>query len=300
MVTEINRAAHTVLNQNKMGQDAIDKKGWLLAHKWLLLRRLSQLSIIFLFLAGPVFGVWLIKGNMASSLILDSVPLSDPFVVLQSVFAGNYPELTALTGALIVGLFYFIVGGRVYCSWVCPINIVTDTADWLRRFLKINKSLSFSSINFSRESRYALLAVSFLLASVTGMLVWELVNPVTMIQREIVFGMGVSWVFIVTIFILDTFISRRAWCGHLCPMGAFYSVLGKFSLIKVSAKNRTNCNDCMECYALCPEPQVIKPALKGDDSPLIRSENCTNCGRCIDVCAKDVFIINHRFINFKP
>ncbi len=48
---------------------------------------------------------------------------------------------------------------------------------------------------------------------------------------------------------------------------------------------------------VCPEQQVIRPALKGyvnkNDSeqigPVITSSNCTNCGRCIDVCAKDVF-----------
>jgi len=37
---------------------------------------------------------------------------------------------------------------------------------------------------------------------------------------------------------------------------------------------------------------VIKPALKGQGQgigPVIRDINCTNCGRCIDVCSKDVF-----------
>ncbi|RDH81108.1 MAG: quinol dehydrogenase ferredoxin subunit NapH [endosymbiont of Galathealinum brachiosum] len=276
-----------------IGQDAIVKKGWLQAHKWLLLRRFSQLSILFLFLLGPLFGIWIIKGNMSSSLTLDTIPLTDPFVFLQTLFTGYIPELTVVTGAAIVALFYFIVGGRVYCAWVCPINIVTDVADWLRRVLKIKTSLSFS-----RMGRYGLLMVSLLLASVTGMLVWELVNPVTMIQRELVFGMGLSWLFIVGIFILDAFVSRRAWCSHLCPMGAFYSGLGQFSLIKVNALNREACNDCMDCFAVCPEPQVIKPALKGDadSSPIINSGNCTNCGRCIDVCAEDVFTIKHRFV----
>ena len=278
--------------QKTLGQDAIEQRGWLLAHKWLLLRRLSQLSILFLFLLGPFFGLWLVKGNMSSSLILDVLPLSDPFVFLQILFTGHLPELTVVTGAIIVGLFYFLVGGRVYCSWVCPINIVTDTADWLRRVLNIKTSLSFS-----RMGRYGLLVVSLLLASITGILVWELVNPVTMIQRELVFGMGFSWLFIVGIFILDAFVSRRAWCGHLCPMGAFYSALGKFSLIKVNALNRADCDDCMDCFAVCPEPQVIKPALKGNGTPIINSGNCTNCGRCIDVCAKDVFTIKHRFIS---
>jgi len=284
-------------NINKViGQDAVIKKGWLLAHKWLLLRRFSQLGIIGLFLLGPVFGIWFIKGNMSSSLTLDTVPLTDPFVFLQTLFTGYIPEITVIIGAVIVALFYLIVGGRVYCSWVCPINIVTDAADWLRRVLKVKTSLSFS-----RMGRYGLLLVSLVLASVTGVLVWELVNPVTMIQREIVFAMGLSWLFITGIFILDAFVSRRAWCGHLCPMGAFYGLLGQASIIKVNAINRDSCNDCMDCFAVCPEPQVIKPALKGSvtSSPVINSGNCTNCARCIDVCAENVFTIKHRFINLK-
>jgi len=281
-------------NDKVIGQDAVVKKGWLIAHKWLLLRRLSQLSILSLFLMGPLFGYWFIKGNMSSSLFMDTVPLSDPFVFLQTLFTGYLPEISVVVGAVIVALFYFIVGGRVYCSWVCPINIVTDAADWLRRVLKIKTSLSFS-----RMGRYGLLVISMVLASITGILVWELVNPVTMIQREIVFGMGLSWLFIVAIFILDAFVSRRAWCGHLCPMGAFYSLLGQASILKVNAINRSSCNDCMDCFSVCPEPQVIKPALKGkaESSPVIYSGNCTNCARCIDVCAENVFTIKHRFIN---
>jgi len=275
------------------GQEAIKAKGWLRANKWLLLRRLSQLSILSLFIAGPIFGVWIVKGNMSSSLTLGVLPLSDPFVFLQTLFAGHLAEATAISGALIVLVFYFLVGGRVYCSWVCPINIVTDAADWVRRKFKIK-----SSLTFSRMGRYGLLASTFIIASVTGVLAWELINPVTMIQRELVYGMGVSWLLVVAIFVLDAFISRRAWCGHLCPMGAFYSLIGKYSLIKTNAVNRKSCDDCMDCFAICPEPQVIKPALKGSEnsSPVIVSGNCTNCGRCIDVCAKDVFETSHRFV----
>jgi ferredoxin-type protein NapH len=48
----------------------------------------------------------------------------------------------------------------------------------------------------------------------------------------------------------------------------------------------------MDCYEICPEPQVIRPALKGEkdgSSPVILASDCTNCGRCIDICSKDVF-----------
>lgn len=276
------------------GYEAVKKKGWLRAHKWLLLRRFSQLGILSLFLIGPLLGMWIVKGNMSSSLTLDVLPLSDPFVFIQTLFAGHLPETTMIVGVLIVSAFYMLVGGRVYCSWVCPINIVTDTADWLRRKLNIKSSLSFS-----RMGRYTLLASILIATLVTGTIVWELINPVTMLQRELVFGMGLSWLIVVGIFLLDAFISRRAWCGHLCPMGAFYSLIGKVSLIKTNTVNRDQCDDCMDCFSICPEPQVIKPALKGVGSStvVIISGNCTNCGRCIDVCAKDVFKTSHRFIN---
>ena len=43
--------------------------------------------------------------------------------------------------------------------------------------------------------------------------------------------------------------------------------------------------------------QVIRPALKGDEgsSPIIYSNNCINCGRCIDTCPHDVFRFSKRF-----
>jgi len=278
-----------------IGLEAVERKGWLLAHKWLLLRRFSQLSILFLFLLGPVFGIWLVKGNMSSSLTLDTLSLTDPFVFIQSLLSGHMIETTAIIGALIVLGFYTLVGGRVYCSWICPINIVTDIADWFYRKLNIK-----SPVHFSKNNRYALLAAILLVTAISGIMVWELVNPVTMLQRELVFTMGFSWVIVLAIFIVDTFISRRAWCGRFCPMGAFYSLLGKFSFIRVNALNRKACNDCMDCYVVCPEPQVIKPVLKKSDNlnPVILAGNCTNCGRCIDVCSEDVFSLGARSAKF--
>jgi len=279
----------------QLGRDAIKTKGWLRAHKWLLLRRLSQLGILALFLAGPWFGVWIVKGNLASSLTLDVLPLTDPYLLLQSLFAGHVMETTAIIGALIVIGFYMLFGGRAYCSWVCPVNMITDAAEWMRNKLGIK-----SGGQLPRNTRYGILIVSLLLASATGTLAWELFNPATLVQRALIFGMGFAWIMILAIFIFDAFVSRRGWCSHLCPMGAFYSLLGHSSLVRVSAAARNKCDDCMECFAICPEPQVITPALKGKDKnigPVILSSNCTNCGRCIDICSKDVFKFDQRFNN---
>ena len=282
------------------GADARADKGWLIANKWLIARRISQLSILLVFLLGPWFGIWLVTGNLNSSLILETVPLTDPYVLLQSLFAGHSPETTAITGAVIVLVFYVLLGGRVYCSWVCPVDIITDAAQWLRDQFKITGASSIS-----RKTRYWILAATLILPVVTGSIAWELVNPVSMLHRGLIFGMGLAWFIIFAVFMLDLLVSRRAWCSHLCPVGAFYSLLGTHSLIRIRADAREKCDDCMDCFMVCPEQQVIRPALKGYINkgstevigPVITSSNCTNCGRCIDVCAKDVFHFGLRLNN---
>ncbi len=55
-----------------------------------------------MFLSGPWFGVWILHGNYSSSLLFDTVPLTDPLMTLQSLASGHLPATVALTGAVII------------------------------------------------------------------------------------------------------------------------------------------------------------------------------------------------------
>ncbi len=109
----------------KPSAEAIAAKGWLPAHRWLLIRRTVQLAILATFLAGPWGGLWIVKGNLSSSLILGTVPLTDPLVLVQSLFAGHALAGTAILGGLLLAGFYGLIGGRTFCAFVCPLNMVT-------------------------------------------------------------------------------------------------------------------------------------------------------------------------------
>jgi ferredoxin-type protein NapH len=114
-----------------------------------------------------------------------------------------------------------------------------------------------------------------------------------MLHRGLIFGMGWAWVVVLSVFLFDLLLVNRGWCGHVCPTGAAYSLLGHVSLLRVKAGKRDVCDDCADCYLVCPEPKVIRPALKGDRTVIV-SAQCSNCGRCIDVCPKDVFSFGSR------
>lgn len=282
------------MSANRMpGRAAAAAKGWWAASRFLLLRRLAQLFFLALFLTGPLFGVWIAKGTLASSLTFDTLPLTDPFILLQSLAARHRPGMTALLGAAIVLAAYAAFGGRTYCSWVCPINPVADFAAWLRRRFGLDKGWTIR-----REVRWYVLAMALAVSAITGTIAWELINPITGVYRAALFGAYAGLIVVGAIFLFDLFVARDGWCSHLCPVGAAYGLVGKATLLRVSARGRKRCDDCLDCFAVCPEPHVISPALRGEKtgaSPVILSGDCTACGRCADVCPEAVFAFTHRY-----
>ncbi|TOG97121.1 quinol dehydrogenase ferredoxin subunit NapH [Vibrio parahaemolyticus] len=263
------------------GKEAVEKLGWWRAHRFLILRRLCQLTIIALFMAGPTLGV--LTGNLSSSMLLDTVPLSDPLIVLQALATGHIPEFNALLGVVIVVVFYAILAPRAFCAWVCPLNIVTDLAAWLRRKFNIK-----ASYRWSPAIRYWLIPVLMLGSALSGAILWTWLDPVAALHRGLVFGMGAGWVLIALVFVLDLLLVEHGWCGHLCPLGAAYGVIGRTSLLRVTAVRREDCTKCMDCFYVCPEPEVLRQPLKEGDRRVM-DQNCISCGRCLDVCPEHVF-----------
>ncbi len=268
------------------GKEAVEKLGWWRAHRFLILRRLCQLTIIALFMAGPTLGV--LTGNLSSSMLFDTVPLSDPLIVLQALATGHIPEFNALLGVVIVVVFYAMLAPRAFCAWVCPLNIVTDLAAWLRRKLKIK-----ASYRWSPAIRYWLIPVLMLGSALSGAILWTWLDPVAALHRGLVFGMGAGWVLIALVFVLDLLLVEHGWCGHLCPLGATYGVIGRKSLLRVTAVRREDCTKCMDCFYVCPEPEVLRQPLKEGDRRVM-DQNCISCGRCLDVCPEHVFEFKNR------
>jgi len=265
-------------------------RAWWRRQRWLVLRRSAQCALLGLFMLGPLAGVWWVKGNLAASHWFGLLPLNDPFIALQSLLAVGTITSTALIGAALIAAFFWAVGGRAFCSWVCPVNIITDAAHWCREKLHLPPGWRPRP-----ELRLWLLAMCLVVSALTGALAWELVNPVTLVQRALVFGIGLGWLVAIAIFGFDLLVSRRGWCGHLCPVGAFYGLIGASSPLRIAADTREACSDCGDCFEVCPEPQVITPALRGSGTRLVTSGDCTNCGRCIDVCPDDVFRFTERY-----
>ena len=252
-------------------------------YRYLILRRFTQIGILILFFGANAWGWKILEGNLSTSKIFGMIPMSDPFAVMQMVAAGAVVATDLLIGVGVVALFYFLVGGRAFCSWVCPINMVTDSANWLRRVFDIDRA-KLQKQPISRNARYWILGLSLVVSAFMGIAAFEFISPISMLHRGIVFGIGFGWAAVLIIFLFDLFVLKNGWCGHICPLGGFYSLLGKFSFIRVHHLEE-NCTLCMKCKVVCPEKQVLH--MIGKESIPVLSGECTNCARCIEVCDDD-------------
>jgi len=193
---------------------------------------------------------------------------------------GTLLSATTLLGAAIVLAVYALVGGRSFCAWVCPVNPVSDLAAWARHRLRCH-----GRFRIGRGVRHGALALSLVLSAALGVAAFEWVSPIGMLQRELVHGVGLGVLGAAGIFALDLCVLRRGWCASLCPLGAFWGLVGRVALLRIGF-DAARCDRCGHCVRACPEPQVLRFDEMGERG-LVASGECLNCARCIEVCPRD-------------
>ena len=80
---------------------------------------------------------------------------------------------------------------------------------------------------------------------------------------------------ILVVFILLFVLISRPFCRAVCPIGAMFALLNKFSIYKM-AIDKSKCTECEACYKICPSD------IKVQDNP--NSPECTRCLQCQDKC----------------
>ncbi len=250
------------------------------ALRFQILRRITQLGVLALFWLGANMHLGVLTGNLSGSRVFGVVPMADPFAALQIATTGHLPGNTVLIGSAVTLGLWFLLGGRSFCSWVCPVNLVSDTAAATKRRFKL-------PIGFAvpRSTRFWVLALALVLSATSGVAAFELVSPIGFIQRELIFGVGLGLLAVPLLFLADLTLLKRGWCGSLCPLGAFWSLVGSKSPLGIRF-NDDACNRCMDCVAVCPEAHVLN-FNRLSTTGFIRSGDCTRCGRCIEVCSTE-------------
>ena len=256
---------------------------WTWAH-----RSTAALFLLFLFLGRfEVFA--LLKGSTTSTRLFDILRLADPLAALEVILASRQLHAPLLVAAGLIILFYALVG-RAFCGWVCPLGLLLELNHTVRQ--RVQRSLRrrkrrLPDLALPRQTKYGLLALALGLSFATQLPVFQLVSPINLLSRSIVFAPEAGLV-IVGVIILVEYVSPRTWCHALCPLGAFYSLIGRWGRVRVLIDQERERQErpCGLCTYACPinirvlEDHVRKGKTTVDDP------ECMRCGLCIDGCSR--------------
>jgi polyferredoxin/formate hydrogenlyase subunit 6/NADH:ubiquinone oxidoreductase subunit I len=84
----------------------------------------------------------------------------------------------------------------------------------------------------------------------------------------------ISLFLLLTVFMLEL-LERRFFCRNICPVGAFYALIARFSPMR--GKGGTKCGKCSNCMTVCRMGAIDK---KRNISRL----DCNLCLDCVDIC----------------
>lgn len=262
-----------------------------------IIRRVVQLAMLVLFCLPPLLAGWGVFGlfvggdeqmptpadgvffGSLSSSSAGGVTLFDPLAALEVFAASHSLELAALAGALLVLVVYGLIRGRAFCGWVCPVNLLGEGVDWLRRKLGI----AVPERTVPRRTKMLVAVAVVALSALVGFPVFEAVSPVGAVNKGLVFGGIAGAGTLVAVLAAELFFSRRIWCRSLCPLGGVYQAIGRAGQVNVAIDHEA-CIHCDRCKEVClADPVILEPAVDGDE-PLVRAGDCMACGACVDAC----------------
>ncbi|MGQ9687750.1 MAG: 4Fe-4S binding protein [Desulfobaccales bacterium] len=256
-------------------------------------RRISQVFFLVLFLwfcivatVGTAFWQW---RGWPINWLLELAPLTGLATVLATgTLYGNLAW-----GLITLALTLFV--GRFFCGFVCPLGTISQFTGWLaRRGWTPADRLAANRHRPLQALKYYILA--FLLApALLGSLQTGLLDPLPLIYRSVnltvlpwldrgvhvlsdsprfyaaAWLIGVVFVAVVGL----NLVLPRFFCRFLCPLGALFGLLGRFSPWRLG-KTTDLCGDCRQCEEYCEGG--CRPA-----GILIQGE-CLLCFNCYDRC----------------
>ena len=236
--------------------------------------------------------------------------LPEKFHVLAKIqFVPALLSLSFIT--LVVLILLTLIGGRIYCSVICPMGIFQDIVTWVSK-KSAGKKKRFRFSPARNKLRWGVLiaaVLTFLLGfrlllgliepySAFGRMVTNVFKPVYMVGNnalESVFSRFDNYTFyqvdasiisLSSFFIgLATFLiigflawrHGRTWCNTICPVGTLLGFLSRFSLYKIRI-DENKCTHCMICGTRC------KASCIDSKNQRIDYSRCVDCFDCLESC----------------
>ncbi|MBF0166982.1 MAG: NapH/MauN family ferredoxin-type protein [Alphaproteobacteria bacterium] len=252
------------------------------SNKWRNIRWATLIMVNLLFVLSFRFDVQLVEGALTASRVV-GFHFADLNSALQVMLAYKHILINLVIGTTTVLLLWLLLGGRSFCSWVCPYHLLSELAEKVHLMLAMRRLVMNYPLH--RGTRTVLYVVFALLALVSGYTVFESISPTGILSRAMIYGPGLAVIWVGGLLVYEVFFIRRMWCRYICPIGLTYGFVGSISPVRVKYDLR-NCLHEGDCRKVCLVPHVLECTKKSyaEDVQVSIGADCTRCGACVDAC----------------
>lgn len=257
----------------------------------LLIRRVSQIFVLFAMVLIPFLnkmGIHRIYGTLYS-MNIGELNIADPAMILQTTLLLSDVYIPLIMAGIIPIILAFTLG-KVFCSWICPYNLIAEFAVKLRWNLLKNKKPSRNH-NPEKYIYWVVYGILLMVMLLVGAPLFTFLSMPGIISSQLtgaVFSgsIGIEIFLVFTILFLEFFVSPRFWCKYGCPVGATLAFVHPQPIMQVSF-NSQKCicrTEFLPCQLACP--LNLDPRRDGI------YPYCFNCGSCMDACRNEGQALN--------
>lgn len=269
------------------------------------IRRIFQIVFFALFVWFAVVTTFGEKFYQLRGWPVNWILYLDPLVGFMTLLTTRTLYAPLAWGLLTIALTILL--GRFFCSWVCPFGTIHHFMGWLGKLrnpaaIKIRKN----RYRRAQSIKYYILIVFLIMAAVpvAGVsLQAGLLDPIPLVTRSFHLFLlpfadntvnvlspndrhfETAWLVLALFFTFTAlnFVIPRFFCRFLCPTGALFGLINRFSIWRIG-KSQNTCPDCRLCEKNC----------EGGCEPTrqIKWAECVLCFNCVDDC-------RHRLVQYQ-
>lgn len=214
---------------------------------------------------------------------------------------------TILSVGFIAVLILTIIGGRVYCSTICPLGTLQDIIIFIKKKMKPKSRFRFKKA--LSALRYSIFGITIVSLFISGLFAINLLDPyanfgrmgthllqpailwVNNLAAKLIPALGLNILenspvhvasfsfsagMLGLVFVLSVF-RGRLYCNTVCPVGTLLGLISKISFYKIKLEP-SSCTKCGKCQAVCKANCIDIKTMEIDNS------RCVSCYNCIPAC----------------
>ncbi|AQR93570.1 FMN-binding protein [Clostridium saccharoperbutylacetonicum] len=223
---------------------------------------------------------------------LYAMAFNETKTVYKMIIEGNFNFLQAFPSLIefVAVMLVTILIGRWFCGWICAFGAYNDLIYFIAKKVFEGKfKIDEKADSILKYAKYVILLFIIIVLWTFGSSILESTSPwdafgqitdVSTLFSTLLIGL----ILLILITIGAAFI-ERFFCRYLCPLGAIFSIISKFGIVKIN-KPKADCGKCRACTINCSMGLNLYKVdgVKGGD--------CINCLKCTEVCPRKNANIN--------